>query len=601
MQSEGKRSLNGSFVSADEAADVVVITVTYNSSAHIGRLIDSLRGEATTCRLRVIVVDNSSADETLDIVGSHGDVFAAPSGGNLGYAGGINAGVNLAGALASPLLILNPDLTVDRGCISQLLTCQRRTGAGAVVPRIMEPGGATYPSLRREPSLARALGDAALGSRLSARPGWLSEIVADPKEYEHSHRIDWATGAALLVDADVARRVGAWDERFFLYSEETDYFRRIRDIGAHVWYEPAATLRHTQGGSGSSSELASLLTVNRIRYVRKHHGRATAATYRAAVVLHELVRSYMPAHRQALHHVLSETSWVDLPHALRGVPSSPGSIRGAVIIPAHNEAGVIRRTLHSLGTLPEAPDLDVIVAANGCSDDTAALAREVPGVRVLEISEPSKSIALNTAEQATSRYPRIYLDADVRMTPLALADTIEALADESVLAARPPYKWDLTGASWLVRRYYRARSRIPSVKAHLWGAGVYGLSELGRTRFGVFPTLTADDLFVDQQFAEHERRIVTTDPVCVRVPRTARALLAVLRRQSRGTVELGRRTSSGTVRELTQAVTGPIALLDAGVYVAFSLLCRIPSRSSGGWERDDSSRHLEPSSEEQNQ
>lgn len=598
--SEGKRSLTGSFVSANEAADVVVITVTYNSAAHIGRLIESLRGEATTCRLRVIVVDNSSADGTVDIVRSHGDVLVAPAGGNVGYAGGINVGMRQAGASAAPVLILNPDLTVDRQCISYLLACQRRTGAGAVVPKILEPDGAIYPSLRREPSLTRALGDAALGSRMPARAGLWSEMVTNPEEYERPHRIDWATGAALLVDADVAQRVGAWDEQFFLYSEETDYFRRIRELGAHVWYEPGASVHHAQGGSGSSPELASLLTVNRIRYVRKHHGRGAAAVYRAAVALHELVRSYMPAHRQALHHVLSEPSWIDLPHAQRDLRPSPGSIRGAVIIPAHNEAGVIRRTLNSLGTLPEARDLDVIVAANGCSDDTAALAREVPGVQVLEIVEPSKSIALNTADQATNRYPRIYLDADVQMSPSALADTIEALSDESVLAARPPYKWDLGGASWLVRRYYGARSRIPSVQTHLWGAGVYGLSELGRTRFDAFPTVTADDLFVDQQFANHERRIVTTDPVCVRVPRTAKALLAVLRRQSRGTVELGKRTSSGTVRELMQTITGPIALLDAAVYVSFALLCRFQSRSvGGGWERDDSSRQLDPSSEEQ--
>ena len=80
----------------------------------------------------------------------------------------------------------------------------------------------------------------------------------DPAAYTHAHPVDWATGAAVLVTAAAADTVGPWDERFFLYSEETDYSRRLRDAGYEVWYEPSATVRHAGAGSGTAPALDAL-------------------------------------------------------------------------------------------------------------------------------------------------------------------------------------------------------------------------------------------------------------------------------------------------------------------------------------------------------
>lgn len=293
-------------------AEVAVLIVTYQSAAEIGTLLDSLRAEAADQSLRVVVVDNASADGTLDVVSAHPDVVAVSSGGNLGYAGGVNVGIDHAGD-ADALLVLNPDLTVHRGCIAALRERMRRERGGVVVPRILASDDSLYPSLRNEPSIARALGDAVFGGR--ARPARVpGEIISDPATYTSPRTVDWATGAALLIDGRVADAVGHWDERFFLYSEETDFFRRVRDLGHEVWYEPSAVVSHAQGGSGSSSDLERLMAVNRIRYARKHMGPARARAFRGAVVLHELARSYDPRHRAVLRTVLSERSWADLPH-----------------------------------------------------------------------------------------------------------------------------------------------------------------------------------------------------------------------------------------------------------------------------------------------
>ena len=115
---------------------------------------------------------------------------------------------------------------------------------------------------------------------------------------------------------------------------------------------------------------------------------------------------------------------------------------------------------------------------------------------------------------------------------------LDALAAGPELAARPPFVYDVDGARSLVRAYYRARLRLPANTTALWGAGCYAMSRAGRSRFGHFPGLVADDYFVDTLFDPHEKRVVDVEPVVVRSPRTSRALGRVLRRTYGGNAEL---------------------------------------------------------------
>jgi glycosyltransferase involved in cell wall biosynthesis len=192
---------------------------------------------------------------------------------------------------------------------------ERLPRRGVVVPQILDGEGRITHSIRREPALGRALGDALLASRWKRRPDWLAETVYARHQYESAHRIDWATGAALLIDAKLAGELGPWDERYFLFSEETDYLRRARDAGASVWFEPAARIVHREGGSGRSPELNALSAVNRIRYIRAFHGRLYAAAFRSIAILAETVRLGRPGNAGALRMVTSEGRWRSLPHA----------------------------------------------------------------------------------------------------------------------------------------------------------------------------------------------------------------------------------------------------------------------------------------------
>lgn len=196
----------------------------------------------------------------------------------------------------------------------------------------------------------------------------------------------------------------------------------------------------------------------------------------------------------------------------------------SIVIPAHNEAGVIGRLLESLPRSLRGGDVQVIVACNGCTDNTADIARTY-GVTVAEIPQPSKVAALNAADEVAVAFPRLYVDADITISRKTIEDLVDALADENVLYATPPATLDLAGRPWAVRAYYAVWQQVMRGRRGYVGAGVYALSEKGRRKFGRFPNLLADDLFVRNIFAPHERIIVDTQPTTVHCPWTLRAVL----------------------------------------------------------------------------
>lgn len=601
---------SGHFVPLGQPADVSVVVVTYNSAAELLGLIQSLRAEAKNLRLRLIFADNDSADDTRAVVSGHPDVVLIDTGGNLGYAAGINAAVQSVPDTDGAILVLNPDLRVEPGAVRALWDRLHREHAGIVVPRLLNDDGSFYPSLRREPSLATAVGEALFGSRWARRPVQLAEVIHDPAAYRRAHRIDWATGAALMIRRSLARSLGDWDERFFLYSEEVDYFRRARAVHEAIWFEPAARMRHIGGASGASIQLEALMAVNRIRYIRKYHRPSYAQLFRQLVLLREALRSHRRSNRRIWALVSNESGWQQLP----GPQASrdPDAVLkdfppGAIIIPAHNEEAVIARTLTSLAPIAASGAIEVIVACNGCTDRTAQIAGQFESVTVIEASRASKTVALNEGDAAATLWPRLYLDADISITATAVRMVFQHLSDGQNLAARPAFVYDDGAATWPVRAFYRARRRLPSTTQALWGAGAYALSRQGHARFGAFPDVTGDDLFVDLQFLPEEKDILATPPVQVLTPRDTRSLLNILRRNYRGDAEFASLARAGsvsargrhnrtkrTVLELVQSVTGPRSLRDALVYAALvSFARRRPSAAGGGarWERDDSSRN----------
>jgi hypothetical protein len=281
----------------------------------------------------------------------------------------------------------------------------------------------------------------------------------------------------------------------------------------------------------------------------------------------------------------------------------------SVVVPAHNEARVIGRLLGQLVTAVPPGELDVIVVANGCTDDTAEVAASFgPPVRVVSIPVASKRAALAAGDEAARDFPRMYVDADVELG----ADDVRALGDvlrrPGALAAGPQRVLALTGSSWLVRWYYDVWTRLPEVRSGLFGRGVIGLSEAGHARVASLPPLLADDLAASLVFGPDERVIVPGARVVIHPPRTAGDLL---RRRVRATMGVSQveqaQVDQAEGAPDSTARTRPADLLAiigwdprmaprVAVFMTIAVLARLGARRAvrrrdySTWHRDESSR-----------
>jgi Glycosyltransferase like family 2 len=283
---------------------------------------------------------------------------------------------------------------------------------------------------------------------------------------------------------------------------------------------------------------------------------------------------------------------------------------GSVLIPAHNEGAVIGRCLDNLFQGIDAADLEVAVVCNGCHDDTAAIARASGHpIQVIELEIASKPAALRAGDQSLRAFPRLYLDADVVVAGPVARRVLEHLAQVGAVAARPPLRYETDHASAIVRRYYRARSQVPAVMGSMWGAGLYGLSAAGRSRFSEFPDVVADDLFVDQCFGRDEIDIIGDEPVVVMAPAHFRDLLKVMRRSYRGTAETvaiegsatsAKSTTPSTLRDVLRLCRSVSGSVDAATYASVAIAARayVALGRPARWERDESSRIVAPTTQD---
>ena len=290
-----------------DGRDLTIIIVTFRSERFIGACLEQLvyspsqqsrnvSNHKGLQNLEIIVVDNGSDDSTTAIVRSVAPgALLLEAGENLGYAAAINR-ARMAATPGNHLLILNPDIVFSLEGISILLDAlhegsDQTTGrVGIIVPKLVDVNGSTQPSIRRYPTILRAIGEAVLGGNRAGHYERLGERVLDQKQYETAREISWASGAALLVANRCANDIGDWDETFFLYSEETDFFLRAFDRGWLVRFIPDAAATHVGGDLHSSPLLWSLLVANRVRLCRKRHGVMRAYGLTLALAVNELLR-----------------------------------------------------------------------------------------------------------------------------------------------------------------------------------------------------------------------------------------------------------------------------------------------------------------------
>lgn len=275
----------------------------------------------------------------------------------------------------------------------------------------------------------------------------------------------------------------------------------------------------------------------------------------------------------------------------------------SIVIPAHNEQRVLPRLLSRLVDGARPGEFDIVVVANGCTDDTADVARSVPGVQVIETPVAAKGHALTLGDHAVSTFPRLYVDADIELGAADVRSLADAVRSPGILAAGPVREFPMAGVSVGVRWYYDIWRRLPGVADELFGRGVIAVAAEGHARLAGWADVMSDDLLTAMSFEPAEITVVPAATSVIRPPRTYRDLLRRRTRAITGNVMLAasshaprRRPPRTGPADVARLVRGSPALAPkAVVFVITALIARVRARravrrADTRWLRDESSR-----------
>lgn len=271
--------------------DLSVIIVSWNVRDLLLRCLQSVyQEESAGLRLEVFVVDNASRDGTVEAVKERFPaVSLIANQHNLGFVKANNQA--LAQARGRHLLLLNPDTEVRPGALATLVaTLDAHAEVGAVGPRLVFGDGSPQSSRRRFPTLATALVESTALQRLFGGSRLLRDFYVADRSDEEEQNVDWLVGACVMVRREAAEEVGYLDPRFFMYSEELDWCRRLRRAGWQVRYVPGAVVVHHEARSSEQVPFARHFYFHdsRCRYFRKYDGPLAATVLRLAVVANYL-------------------------------------------------------------------------------------------------------------------------------------------------------------------------------------------------------------------------------------------------------------------------------------------------------------------------
>jgi len=270
------------------------VVVYYRTPETLPACLATLRDQ-DPAPIKVVVVDNSSAEEGLttapQAAGGDGDYLWLRSPHNVGYGRACNAGV--AATSSELVLILNADVMLRPGALASLrrrLLADTRTAV--VGPRIWDAEGEIELSARDFPSARTAfLGRSSSVTRTLLRSGHPPAGVA--AALGGPCKVDWVSGACVLVRRCAFAAVGGFDERYWMYWEDADLCWRIASQGGHVWFEPAAEVDHQTGASGQTSRTVRAFHDSAIRFYECHlaRSRLDATFVRAALLVRARARS----------------------------------------------------------------------------------------------------------------------------------------------------------------------------------------------------------------------------------------------------------------------------------------------------------------------
>ncbi len=275
-----------------------------------------------------------------------------------------------------------------------------------------------------------------------------------------------------------------------------------------------------------------------------------------------------------------------------------------VIVPAHNEASVIEDCLNSIVNQPGVNH--IIVPCNGCTDNTVEIVKtKFPNVVCLDIEKPSKTNALNVAEEKAKElgisYPVFYIDADTQLSENAIQHISEAMDSGEVLLAAPTPIINTDKSSFLVKTYYRVWINLPYIKEGVIATCSFIVSEEGRRRFDKFADVIGDDGFIRCHFKNKEIANIKGAEIYITAPKDIFSLIKIKTRARLGNMELITKNKCPVREEKNYGNVMKQRLFSknfffTSIYILIALIIRVRANaqfrklSTYKWEKDTSSR-----------
>jgi N-acetylglucosaminyl-diphospho-decaprenol L-rhamnosyltransferase len=302
----------------DCAVKLSYCVVNTNGREHLRACIEALQAQHPEgIDAELLVLDNRSDDGSAELVrklrgeleeqGSHPAGLPELIEPERRQGKAANDTLLLQRARGEYCLLLNEDSELRPGAAAALIAAlDADHGAGAAGAQLLDPQGSPQPCAWRLPGVGTAL----------AQAFFLHKLLVTQSGGEETRRVGWAQSAALLVRRSAAERVGYLDPQFFVYSDETDFCKRLGDAGFHTLYVPAArAVHHEQLSTDRSSGERRVVEFHRNRdlYMRKHHGPAAASLVRALTAFSYLPRALaaplLPGHDPRWYLLHARLAW----------------------------------------------------------------------------------------------------------------------------------------------------------------------------------------------------------------------------------------------------------------------------------------------------
>ncbi len=244
--------------------DVSVVVVTYDALPWIERCLESVRGVPT------VVVDNGSNDGTVAFVRETFPEVGVIESENLGLAAGWNTGIRATEGRY--VLLLNADAWLVGDALGRIVEfADARPDAAFVGPRLSNPDGTLQRSVRGFPTLWRLATEYLFLRKLAPRSRALNAFYAGDFDHDEARDVESVMGACMLVRREAIDQAGLADERFFLFSEETDWHYRLHAAGWRVVFFPGAECAHVRGAAHAGRLYRENLR-GHLRFFAKHRG-----------------------------------------------------------------------------------------------------------------------------------------------------------------------------------------------------------------------------------------------------------------------------------------------------------------------------------------